>query len=1473
MNCKKLLRFLLLPLILAAGLTPLNAQWATETIQLTNGWNAVFLHVDASYTSISNLISTDTANPITQVWRWNPSLRTQTINTPSTPGATLDWLSWNRTNSSAATLQNLVGDSAYLVYLSVSSAATNLYNYTWTVKGQPAPPRHTWTVSGLNLIGFPVVSNNPPNFASFFGQSSTLQSVSPEVDYYVGGELVSGVNPKLLASALFSLNSVTRGKAYWMRSGAVFNNYFGPFEVTGTPVGGINFGASSGQSVFRLSNLTTNTLTITANLLPSDSAPSGQSAYTAVPPLLVKGALNPTNLTYGYSSIATNASYSWTLGPYGSSSSSVAVTLGLDRSAITNPQGTLLGGILNFTDSLGYMSVKVGVSASVGSLGGLWIGNASVTKVGEYLKTYPVVTNYISTGVAAAALAAGLSAPNSEQSGAAWVNAQAVPMINPSFQTDTPSVFPGYTSLTGWTATGLVGINPGTSGLVSYSPYADNGLIPDGKQVAFMQGTNILSQVVSNLQVGGLYQLHYFENAQATATNTTLLQGWKVKVAVATASSPLIGSIAQAESLLANTNSSIATVFSTNATVLNYNYPSGNAAQFTGDVNFPGLGTATTNWVLEATALISIPTNGTYSFDVNSDDGFRLTVGTNVAVYNAVTAAGDRITIFTNMVAGTYPVRLVYFNGNGNASLEVSAGFGTNTTYSASAFKLIGDTVNGGLAITNAGYLTEQVRIGSAAGVGQMIVPSHTVVPVAASGTSTMPYTEVWSLPFVASNSAMTLSFITSSNSPSDFGTVLLDAVGVSPVLANNYSAVASSADGSRLFVADAGNASTGGQIYVSSNYGQTWFSVATNNPSGTVTNQFWSALACSGSGSAVLAAANSGPLYLSTDYGSHWAIPYSLPSASVSAIANPSFEANTFVTGVGYANANGGVVSGWVLSNPANIGLNCAGTGTATVFADNGTTPKGNNVLFIQSAASISTTLSNLTAGVIYTVTFRANSRTSGAGSYPNASTCSVNGGAALPITASPPAGSNGYYTNSVSFIATNSTASLTVTSASTTGGDYSLLLDDFTVSTTDLWTGLSVSQDGAIMYGITSGGKILRSADGGVTWAATTPTSNITENWGALLQSASATNVIAIINDGRSYRSLDKGVSWMPLASSGRSTIAAAADAALNRLVTVSTNGQISVSQDGGSTFSSTPLILPRAKVACSLDGLHLVAAAPGSPIYTSEDGGSTWKNRSLASQWSGVASSGDGTRLAFISSPVGSTNAAIYTVNRKFNVYSVNSDSGLIMLPNSGSYLTSVNTNMGVVSTPYPLRLIIQNPTNGNPALLMQRVYVGVDAYTNGIISSGESALNSSLLAQARRISAVHLPWTPTNTLWSFNSALARGTNLSTTVTTYYNDRASNPFVHAYHPDHDNLNSTFTQLLPRGAESYDLQRQITLNFSGVSDDFAGRTGSATAVSGNYSETYTVLGLGSNTRTFQAVGYFQLNRMTDNPNLTVAP
>lgn len=88
-----------------------------------------------------------------------------------------------------------------------------------------------------------------------------------------------------------------------------------------------------------------------------------------------------------------------------------------------------------------------------------------------------------------------------------------LPLNNPSFEADTFTVFPGYVSvnfpITAWASLPNHGINPGGG-----SPFADNGIIPHGSQVAFMQGDGPLSQTISGLTVGAQYYIHYFENAR-----------------------------------------------------------------------------------------------------------------------------------------------------------------------------------------------------------------------------------------------------------------------------------------------------------------------------------------------------------------------------------------------------------------------------------------------------------------------------------------------------------------------------------------------------------------------------------------------------------------------------------------------------------------------------------------------------------------------------------------------------------------------------------------------------------------------------------------------------------------------------------------------------------------------------------------------------------------------------------------------
>jgi len=91
-----------------------------------------------------------------------------------------------------------------------------------------------------------------------------------------------------------------------------------------------------------------------------------------------------------------------------------------------------------------------------------------------------------------------------------------VALVNPSFEADTFTVFPGYVRdngpITGWNALGGHGINPG----VGFSPFADNGTIPDGKQVAFMQDVGALGQTIAGFTPGADYYVQYFENGRSS---------------------------------------------------------------------------------------------------------------------------------------------------------------------------------------------------------------------------------------------------------------------------------------------------------------------------------------------------------------------------------------------------------------------------------------------------------------------------------------------------------------------------------------------------------------------------------------------------------------------------------------------------------------------------------------------------------------------------------------------------------------------------------------------------------------------------------------------------------------------------------------------------------------------------------------------------------------------------------------------
>ena len=357
-----------------------HAQWQAQTVTLKPGWNAVFLHVDATHVALDSLI-VGAANPIAEVWLWQAPVSTlQFTESPAQPSAAnSQWAVWDRSPVVTDSLTRLIGNAAYLV------RNTNTVDYVWTITGKPVPPRYQWTTTGLNFVGFPTPTNAPPDFDTFLGPAPEFQRTA-ELYRYPGGEL-GATNPARVFAPLFRNTYVKRGEAFWIRrTDTGYNRYFGPVEVELQSGSGVHFADSIGTHRVRLKNLTASARTMTLNLLNSLTPPAGQPAIFAAPPLLVRGALNATNLTYAHTALTGQQSF--TLAAQGQPGSELEVVLGLNRSAMVASPGAFYAGVLRWADTGGLSQIDVPVSATVATADGLWVGDASVTQVGQYLKTY-----------------------------------------------------------------------------------------------------------------------------------------------------------------------------------------------------------------------------------------------------------------------------------------------------------------------------------------------------------------------------------------------------------------------------------------------------------------------------------------------------------------------------------------------------------------------------------------------------------------------------------------------------------------------------------------------------------------------------------------------------------------------------------------------------------------------------------------------------------------------------------------------------------------------------------------------------------------------------------------------------------------------------------------------------------------------------------------------------------------------------
>lgn len=230
--CRSLVLFLLLLGLFATSL-PLSAQPVRQqTINLSSGWNAVFLEVDPLISDPASLFA-DVPVDIIAAYT-TPRRSAQFVGNPSADMLrAYGWGVWyapHRSDALLTTLYSLNGHTPYLIHSET--------NVTMTIDGRVPPTRRSWTPNAYNFTGFTVQSPGAPTFAQFFGPSSAH-------NHNKIYRLVDGTWRQVLDPTAEVMRS---GEAFWIYTRGR-SDYNGPLDVSVPSVFGLALSRESGSTV------------------------------------------------------------------------------------------------------------------------------------------------------------------------------------------------------------------------------------------------------------------------------------------------------------------------------------------------------------------------------------------------------------------------------------------------------------------------------------------------------------------------------------------------------------------------------------------------------------------------------------------------------------------------------------------------------------------------------------------------------------------------------------------------------------------------------------------------------------------------------------------------------------------------------------------------------------------------------------------------------------------------------------------------------------------------------------------------------------------------------------------------------------------------------------------------------------------------------------------------------------------------
>ena len=303
------------------------------------------------------------------------------------------------------------------------------------------------------------------------------------------------------------------------------------------------------------------------------------------------------------------------------------------------------------------------------------------------------------------------------------------------------------------------------------------------------------------------------------------------------------------------------------------------------------------------------------------------------------------------------------------------------------------------------------------------------------------------------------------------------------------------------------------------------------------------------------------------------------------------------------------------------------------------------------------------------------------------------------------------------------------------------------------------------------------------------------------------------------------------------------------------------------GGSNYTTAPIVAVSGGTGAIATATLVNGSVTG---FTITNGGSGYAP-TVTSETGALAVQGASATLVPLRLPVGIGGALTYQWKKDGQAIADATASSLVL---SSADQTASGAFGSTTPRSFPLRVILHVDDAGT-ARLLSHVFMGkLAAAPNNLgLCTLEAALKQDEKARAQRFTSAHLPLD--TVVGSGTGSVGLGQTLERSIFIPHN-APTNPYVHTYHPDHDNRNARFDGPVSAGIESPAITRAFSFAFTTTPPSGTSSQGwGSSVIGGNYTEILSGIRKarlpdGTTTQSVTVSGTFVLRRVSELGSLT---